>query len=153
MTSSERLKTRHAGLIRTLHGEIRRYPGGYQEIARQLGRNAQSLINMFNPNSMEQGPTVDVLLDVIELISARATVGVIAGTVDMRLVPIEDHTPEAGTDAAAFGRLTGEVGDVLQCGARALADGRLDADERKQLRIELSDLVSAAEAMLRRLDR
>ncbi len=153
MTSSTRLKTRHAGLIRTLHGEIRRYPGGYQEIARQLDRNAQSLINMFNPNSMEQGPTADVLLDVIELIDARATVGVIAAAVDMRLAPIEDDTPAATTDTAAFHRLAGEAGDVLQVGARALADGRLDADERKQMRLELSDLIEAAEAMKRRIDR
>ena len=152
-TSAERFKTRHASLARVLHGEIRRHPGGYQELANQLGRNAQSLINQFNPATIDQAPPADLLLDVIEVINARATVGVVAGMIGLRVMPDDSTMVAPESDAAAFVRVTAECGDVLHVGATALADGRLDADERKQMRLELTDLIAAAEQMLKRIDR
>lgn len=150
---AERLKTHHASVIRTLHSEIRRYPGGFVELARQTGRAVQTLINQFGPNSLDHAPTADLFLDVIEIIPARATVGVIAGAVEMMAVDATPFPPLHEDDAGAFRRVVGEAGDVLAAGALHLADNRFDAAERVAMAAELDDLITAADALRRRLRR
>jgi len=151
-THAERLKTHHAAVMRTLHGEIRRHPGGYVEIARETGRPVQTLINMFNPHSMDTAPPADLLLDVIEIVQARATVNVIAGGLGAMLSPVPESVP-AESDSAAFQHLVGEAGDVLSAGTKSLSDGRFDAHERVEMARELDELIAAAAAMRRRLRR
>lgn len=149
---AERLKTRHAAVMRTLHGEIRRHPGGYVEIARETGRVAQTVINMFNPNSLEQAPPTDLFLDVVGIVQARGTLGLLAADMGLMLAPIPaDATAGAGSDAEAFAQVVGEAGDVLSCGARALTDLRFDAQERVDMARELDELIAKAVALRQRM--
>lgn len=147
---AERLKTRHGPLMRTLHGEIRRHPGGYVELARELGRPAQSIINMFNPNSIENAPALDLFLDVVEVVRARAALAVMASGLDLMVVEAESVSAPAG-DEEQFRGLVAEVGDVLSVGTAALADHRFDAAERLRMANELSEMIAVADSMRRRL--
>ena len=149
---AERLKTRHAGVMRTLHGEIRRHPGGYVEIARETGRPAQTLINMFNPQSMEQAPPTELFLDVVGIVQARGTLGLLAGDMGLMLAPVPGGGADAeASDAEAFAQFVGEAGDVLSCGTAALADMRFDAQERVEMARELDDLIAKAVALRKRM--
>lgn len=149
---AERLKNRHAGVMRTLHGEIRRHPGGYVEIARETGRPAQTLINMFNPHSMEQAPPTELFLDVVAIVQARGTLGLLAGDMGLMLAPVPgDASAAAETDVEAFQQLVGEAGDVLSCGTKSLADLRFDAQERVEMARELDELIAKAVAMRKRM--
>lgn len=148
---AERLKTHHAALMRALHAEIRRHPGGYSEIAAATERPVQVLINMFNPNNQEAAPTADLLLDVLEIVQARRAVNVLAGALGMMLAPIPGDAADAMSDAVAFQQVVHEVGGVLSSGTSALADGRIDAREREDMLRELGELVGAAQAFMTRL--
>lgn len=149
---AERLKTRHGAVIRTLHGEIRRHPGGYVEIARETGRPAQTLINMFNPHSMDTAPPADLLLDVIEIVQARGTLGLLASGMGLMLAPIpEDLTAGAESDVDAFHQFVGEAGDVLAVGTRAAVDMRFDAAERVEMARELDEMIAKAVALRKRM--
>lgn len=148
---AERLKTRHASLMRVLHGEIRRFPGGYVEIARITGRPVQSVINMFNPLAMEQAPTAELLLEVIAIVQARETVGLLAGDVGCSLR--EEVLPVVESDIAAWRQTVAEMGEALAVGSAALADDRFDAAERVAVVKELDDVVRAATALKRKLSR
>lgn len=146
---AERLKLNHAPFMRTLHGEIRRHPGGYAEIARELGRPAQTLINMFAPLDTDTAPPADLLLDVMAIVRARGALGLLAGEIGCGL---HDERPMAlGADAAGWRRVVVEMGDALVVGGRALDDGRFDAAERVQLAKELDDVIRTAQALRQQL--
>lgn len=147
---AERLKTRHAALVRVLHGEIRRHPGGFVEIARITGRPVQTLINMFNPLAMDQAPTAELLLDVIAIVRARETVGLLAADVGCSLH--EEALPELESDLSGWRQAVVEMGEALAVGSEALADGRFDAAERVAVAKELGDVVRAASALKRKLN-
>jgi hypothetical protein len=146
---AERLKTRHAAFIRVLHGEIRRHPGGYSEIARITGRPPQSLINMFNPIAIDQAPTAELLLDVLAIVQAREAVGLIAAEVGCSLK--DEVLPEMESDVSGWRQAVAEMGEALACGSQALADGRFDAAERVAVSKELGDVIRAASALKRKL--
>lgn len=148
---AERLKTRHASFMRVLHGEIRRFPGGFTEIARVTGRPVQTLINMFNPTAMDQAPTAELLLDVLALVQAREAVGLLAGDVGCSLR--DEVLPAAECDASAWSQTVAEMGEALAVGSAALSDGRIDAAERVALSKELGDVIKQATALQRRLAR
>lgn len=148
---AERLKTRHASLMRVLHGEIRRHPGGYVEIARITGRPVQSVINMFNPLAMDQAPTAELLLEVIAIVQARETVGLLASEVGCSLR--DEVLPAVESDTAAWCQTVAEMGEVLAVGAAALADGRFDAAERVVVVKELGDVIRMASALKKQLAR
>lgn len=142
---AERLKTNHAPFMRPLHGEIRRHPGGYVEIARELGRPAQTLINMFSPVETDTAPPADLLLDVIAIVGARGALGLLASEIGCGL---QDARPiELGDDVEAWRRVVVEMGEALATGAQALADGHFDAAERICMAKELDDVIRTAQAL------
>jgi hypothetical protein len=148
---AERLKTHHAALMRALHAEIRRHPGGYAQIAAETARPVQVLMNMFNPNNLDTAPPADLLLDVLEIVQARRAVNVLAGALGMMLAPIPGDDPASVSEALAFQNVVHEVGGVLSVGTQALADGRIDAREREDIVREVGELIGAAQAFMSRL--
>lgn len=149
---SARLKTHHAAVIRTIHSEIKRAPGGFQALAQATGRNAQVLINAFNPASIDTAPALEAFLDAIEFVRAEGAVNAVAGLVDMVAISVEmaDTTPVS--DLQGFLRVSKEFGDVLKEGAEDLDNGRFDADERVRMIRELDEAIACAvrlRAMLR----
>lgn len=149
---AERLKTRHAATMRTLHGEIRRHPGGYVEIARETCRPVQTLINMFNPHSMDTAPPLDLFLDVVEIVRARGTLGLQASGMGLMLAPIPGEAGDGAlSDVEAFDQVVREAGDVLAVGSRAAADKIFDATERPEMARELDELIAKAVALRKRM--
>lgn len=149
---AERLKTNHAPIMRTLHGEIRRHPGGYVEIARETGRPVQTIINMFNPHNTDTAPPLDLFLDVVEIVRARGTLGLQASGMGLMLAPIPgDAADDAISDVEAFDQVVREAGDVLAVGSRAAADNIFDAGERVEMARELDELISKAVALRKRM--
>jgi len=146
---AERLKTRHAAFMRVLHGEIRRHPGGYSEIARVTGRPPQTLINMFNPLAMDQAPTAELLLDVLAIVGAREAVGLIAADIGCSIK--DEVLPEMESDVSGWRQAVVEMGEALAVGSQALSDGRFDAAERITVAKELGDVIRAASALKRKL--
>lgn len=149
---SARLKTHHAAVIRTIHSEIKRAPGGFQSLAQATGRNAQVLINTFNPAAVETAPSLEAFLDAIEFVRASGTVNAVAGLVDMVAVSVEMASSSPGNDLQAFLKVSKEFGDVLKEGAGDLENGRFDADERVRMIRELDEAIACAvrlRAMLR----
>lgn len=148
---SIRLKTRHATVMRVLHGEIRRYPGGYAEIAQATGRAVQTVINQFNPAAIERSPSLDLFLDVLEIVRARDTVAAIAAGIDLRVTEAATGGGAFQGAEAEFRDICAEMADVMSTGAAALADRRYDAQERAAMAKELQDVIAQAEAMRQRL--
>lgn len=149
---SARLKTHHAAVIRTIHSEIKCAPGGFQALAQMTGRNAQVLINTFNPAAVDTAPSLEAFLDAIEMARATGTANAVAGLVDMVAVAVEMADGSSGNDLQGFLKVSKEFGDVLKEGAGDLENGRFDADERVRMIRELDEAIACAvrlRAMLR----
>lgn len=146
MTSNpEKLKDRHAAVVRALHGECRRYPGGIVQVAKLLGVNAQRLTNQLNPNNIHDQPSMCDVLDIIEAIRAVGAVRAIAASVEMDVV--DDYASPALSSQDGFRRVVKEFGDVLTEGALDLSDGRFDASERLRMIAELDQAITSAQAL------
>ncbi len=149
---SARLKTHHAAVIRTIHSEIKRAPGGFQALAQATGRNAQVLINTFNPAAVETAPSLEAFLDAIEFVRAGGTVNAVTGLVDMVAVSVEMADSSPGNDLQGFLHVSKELGEELNEGEGDLEKGRFDADERVRMIRELDEAIACAvrlRAMLR----
>lgn len=149
---SVRLKTHHAAVIRTIHSEVKRSPGGFQALAEMTGRNAQVLINTFNPACLDTAPSLEAFLDAVEMVRATGTANAVAGLVDMVAVPVELGASSPASDLQGFLQVSKEFGDVLKEGAGDLENGRFDAAERVRMIRELDEAIACAvrlRAMLR----
>lgn len=138
-----RVKTHHAAVIRALHAEIKRAPGGFAALAEVTGRNAQVLRNGFDPNNMETAPSLEVFLEALQWAGAEATVRAVAGLAGMTAIPVspvEDFCPR--TAQAAFMRVVKELGDVQSVGAQALSDGHMDSAERAVTDREVAEAIA-----------
>lgn len=138
-----RLKTNYAPVMRALHLEIKRAPGGFAAVAEAMGRNAQVLRNHCDPHNPESAPSLEVFLEAISLVGAQGTVRALASLVGMTAVPVapvEDFCPR--TAEAAFTRVVKEMGDVQSVGGEALADGRMDLAERERTDREVSEAIA-----------
>jgi len=141
---SARLKTRYAALMRTLHAEIKTSPGGFAALAETMGRNAQVMINHFNPNNLDAAPTLEVFVQAIETVGAAGAVNALAGLVGMAAVPVVADGESPTSAVQAFLRVSKELGDVLQEGAADLQDdARFDAVERVRMIRELDEGIAA----------
>jgi len=149
--TAERFKSKHAALIRTLQAEARRFPGGYVEIGAAIDRSPQVIANALNPNDKDAAPTADMLIDVIELVQARGTLGVLAAHMGLALVEVKPVDGAQESDSAGFTRLVHEMGDVMTAMTEAMADGRITSEERARLIKEYNDLIEAAVANRNRL--
>lgn len=140
---TRRVKVHHAPVIRALHSEIRRMPGGFEALGEMLGRNAGVLRNYCDPAREDSAPSLEVFLDAIEAIVAVATVRAVAALAGMTAVPVApaaDFCPRSAH--AAFMRVVKEMGDVQSVGGEALEDGRFDAAERVRMDREVSEAIS-----------
>lgn len=153
VSHAERLKTNHLPFMRAIHAAIRRYPGGYAELALAIGRNQQTLINQFNPDALDSAPAADLLLDVIEAVRPVNAVDLLAGYVGRSLGEPAAAGGSGLDDEAHFHAVLREMTDVMRLGLESLQDKRFDAAERRDMLPELQELIDAANAFKRRMMR
>ena len=141
------VKERYRSVFLALSSEAKAFPGGIAEIARSVGRNPIVLANALNPNQLDAAPTAEGLLEAIEAIGATRTVNAIAGLAGQVSVDVGAATQSPREVTAAFMHLIKDAGRVNERAAEALEDGRLDADERRDVGELLDHLIAAAVEM------
>lgn len=140
-----KLKERHVPVIRALHNDCRRFPGGITHIAALIGAVPKSLANRLNPNMVDCAPSLAEFLDVLEIVRSIDTVRAIATSVECSV--IDEHVPPSANALDGFRSLTKEFADVLAEGSADLADGRFDAAERLRMIAELDEAIASAQQM------
>ncbi|TBZ94489.1 phage regulatory CII family protein [Rhizobium leguminosarum] len=96
---------------------------------------------------------IDVAVDLDRAAGSPIITGTMAQLLGFRLEPLTATAAEADklSERDAH-KLLAEAMDVSQALLAAFADGRIDALERKRLRVELREVIRAAETILAKLD-
>ncbi|TAY95844.1 phage regulatory CII family protein [Rhizobium ruizarguesonis] len=96
---------------------------------------------------------IDVAVDLDRAAGSPVITGTMAQLLGFRLEPLTAAAAEADklSERDAH-KLLAEAMDVSQALLAAFGDGRIDALERKRLRVELREVIRAAEAILAKLD-
>jgi hypothetical protein len=96
---------------------------------------------------------IDVAVDLDRAAGSPVITGTMAQLLGFRLEPLAAALADADklSERDAH-KLLAEAMDVSQALLAAFADGRIDALERKRLRVELREVIRAAEAILAKLD-
>jgi hypothetical protein len=96
---------------------------------------------------------IDVAVDLDRAAGSPIITGTMAQLLGFRLEPLASTAAEADklSERDAH-KLLAEAMDVSQVLLAAFADGRIDALERKRLRVELREVIRAAETILAKLD-
>jgi hypothetical protein len=96
---------------------------------------------------------IDVAVDLDRAAGSPIITGTMAQLLGFRLEPLSAAVTEADklSERDAH-KLLAEAMDVAQALLAAFADGRIDALERKRLRVELREVIRAAETILAKLD-
>ncbi|NEJ10449.1 hypothetical protein GR238_34365 [Rhizobium leguminosarum] len=96
---------------------------------------------------------IDVAVDLDRAAGSPIVTGTMAQLLGFRLEPLTAAAAEADklSERDAH-KLLAEAMDVSQALLGAFADGRIDALERKRLRVELREVIRAAETILAKLD-
>ncbi len=117
-----------------LRKDIRRHEGELIALADEMGRtgpNANNILsNRFNPYDLTHQPTLRDFLDAIETLPARHTINALMS------YALTDFSAEAMTDegrAAFCLHKIGELADVIRAKSEAVADGRVDSREHREI--------------------
>ncbi|TAU98147.1 hypothetical protein ELI38_20290 [Rhizobium leguminosarum] len=96
---------------------------------------------------------IDVAVDLDRAAGSPIITGTMAQLLGFRLEPLGAAAAEADklSERDAH-KLLAEAMDVSQALLAAFADGRVDALEKKRLRVELREVIRAAETVLAKLD-
>jgi hypothetical protein len=96
---------------------------------------------------------IDVAVDLDRAAGSPIITGTMAQLLGFRLEPLSAAVAEGDklSERDAH-KLLSEAMDVSQALLAAFADGRIDALERKRLRVELREVIRAAEMILAKLD-
>ncbi|MGO7901597.1 phage regulatory CII family protein [Rhizobium ruizarguesonis] len=96
---------------------------------------------------------IDVAVDLDRAAGSPVITGTMAQLLGFRLEPLSAAVAESDklSERDAH-KLLAEAMDVSQALLAAFADGRIDALERKRLRVELREVIRAAETILAKLD-
>lgn len=96
---------------------------------------------------------IDVAVDLDRAAGSPVITGTMAQLLGFRLEPLSAAVADAEklSERDAH-KLLSEAMDVSQALLAAFADGRIDALERKRLRVELREVIRAAETILAKLD-
>ena len=134
--SEQHVKVAHRPLFVALRKDIKRHPGGYPALAEEMGRSGANahvvLSSQFNPDDLTHAPTAKVLLDMIETLRAGYAQNVLSGYGSDRVDFSEQGMTEA--DRAAFClRQIGELADVIRAKSEAVADGKVDRREHREI--------------------
>lgn len=134
--ADQHVKVTHRPLFVALHKDIKRHPGGYPALAEELGWDGQNahviLSGRFNPNDMEHKPTAQDLLDMLETLRAGYAQNVLSGYGSDR-VDFSEHGMTEAERATFCLRQIGELADVIRAKSEAVADGKVDRREHREI--------------------
>lgn len=138
------VKVAHQQFFVALHKDIKLHPGGYPALTDELGYDGPNahvqLSSRFNPTDMEHKPTAQDLLDVLETLRAGYAQNIISRYGSYRMNFSKQGMTEA--DRAAFClRQIGELADVIRAKSEAVADGRVDRREHREIANRLRPLL------------
>lgn len=133
-TSDLHVKAAFRPVFLALRKDIRRHEGGLIALAAEMGRtgpNANNILsNRFNPDDLTHQPTLRDFLDAIETLPALHTINALMSYALM------DFSAEAMTDegrAAFCLSKIGELADVIRAKSEAVADGKVDRREHREI--------------------
>lgn len=85
----------------------------------------------------------DVMLELDRQIGAPLMVGTLAAMLGYKLVPAEAEAQGEDVGFSDLSAIVGETGDVVKLLVEVLADGKIDASERRQLAKEVTEALTA----------
>lgn len=134
--SEQHVKVVHRALFVAFRKDVRRHPGGYPALASEMGRtgvNAHVVLSgRFNPDDLGHSPTAKDILDMLETLRAGYAQNVLSGYGSDRVDFSEQGMTEA--DRATFClRQIGELADVIRAKSEAVADGKVDRREHREI--------------------
>lgn len=142
----EHPKERYRPFFVALHGSAKRWPGGITELAQIIGRNPRVLADKLNPNLLDKVPQLEEVLFTLEMVQSPAALNalcLIAGRISVP-VQVSDRAPREVV--SSFLALVERTSALVGRAADAVADGRVDADERAEILPLIDELLTHAVA-------
>lgn len=134
--TEQHVKVAHRKLFVAIRKDIDLHPGGYPSLAHEIGMpgvNAHvRLSSMFNTKSTESAPTAKTLLDMLDTLSAGHAINVLSGYGSDRMNFSEQGMTEAERAAFCLNKI-GELADVIRAKSEAVADGKVDRREHREI--------------------
>lgn len=151
MTSTRQFGTETYLAIKAAFRDLVKASGG-QVRAVHVTRGCQSkLSEAMSPEHLERFPALDQVADLEAEAGAPVVTKLLAGMAGFDLVP----RIASGTDASLYQHLAAivkEAGEVESIMASALADGTVDAAERKRLKSEAHEAITALHNLIASVD-
>lgn len=123
------------------------FPGGVPALAQRMGVPASTLNKKVNPNDESHRLSVRDSLH-LQLVAGRYDVlYAMASSLDHVCLHMPDET--AGEVGMRLARVGAEVGDVFRSAQKALEDGRITPNERREISGQVAEAISALAAVLK----
>lgn len=147
-------KQTHRALFLALQSGAKKYPGGIRALAEVLSLNGSTLANGLNPDHDCPPPTFATIIEIISLAQCREAVYYINQLIGCVPVDSESSGNEATHQSISTGflTLTAKASEVIGKGSQALKDGRVDAQERKEMRASTQKMISEGIGFLQLLE-
>lgn len=142
-------KDRYRSLFLALQADAKEYPGGIRAMAEVMGINGGTLSNGINPDHEAPPPSFAVILEMIALCQARRSVFSIAQLVGQIPMDLDIEHPSESESMQKMFTLMSKAGAMLMHASEHVRDGRIDADERRELEPVLYSLLQATAEMIR----
>lgn len=140
----EHPKERYRPFFVALHGAAKRWPGGITELAHHLGRNPKVLADRLNPNLLDKMPHLEEVLLALELVRSPGALNALSLLAGRITVPVQVSDRAPREVVSSFLSLVERTSVLAGRAAVAVADGRVDADERAELLPLIDELLAGA---------
>lgn len=138
-------KKRFRPVFIALCADAKSHPGGITALARLENRNPTVVSDQINPDNFQKSPpTLGCFLELLENGQARRAIAALNYMVGMGAFELPAEERNQRDAIHHFLDLSARCSDATGTAAKALEDGRLNAEEREALRIMLDALITAA---------
>lgn len=123
------------------------YPGRVPALAVRMGVNADTLGKKLNPNCETHRLSVADAVHLQVAAGRNDILYAMAGALDHVCI----HMPDASADQVGMrlAKVGAEVGDVFRVAQQVMEDGKLEPHERRQLREQIAEAISALAGVLK----
>lgn len=123
------------------------YPGRVPALAVRMGVNADTLAKKLNPNCETHRLSVADSVHLQVAAGRNDILYAMASSLDHVCIYMPDAAPDQV--AMRLAKVGAEVGDVFRVAQQVMADGKIDAAERRELKAQIAEAVGALAAVLK----
>jgi hypothetical protein len=143
------MKIKYRHIFRACQVTLKEWPSGGSDVFRMLDRQPENAWTQFNPDALESGPSLLMLLEVLEYTKSRRiahALGEVSGHITL---PSPDHSTYAVSRTQAADNLGAAMRPALY-NLDTFAS-RPSAADRQKMQADLLHIIDAAHVMLMRL--